>query len=189
MTEEIHLEILERLAGREADGYTRVGEIVHGPVISTAHWFDLPEPGLLTGFTIGLSAHPRWGNGVAPELIISVESADLAWVFAIGVVAEQAGNEFTFGVGETVDFRAKVSEDSDMSAFLIMHQMLLPEAYDVLETKRGPVALRQMIPLYSEELRMIREVGPASFISQEPDPSSVVREPVEGARSYELPLN
>ncbi len=188
MTEEIHLEILERLAGREAE-YTRIGEIVRGPVIFTAHWLDLPEPGLITGFTVGLSAHPRWRSGVAPELIISVESTDPAWVFAIGVIAEQAGNEFSFGVGETVDFRERISENSEMSAFLIMHQMILPEEYGVLETKRGPVALRQMIPLYSSELRMIREVGPSTFISEEPEPANVVREPLECARLYELPSN
>lgn len=177
MTEEIHLEILERFAGRQAK-YSRVGEIAQGPTIHTAHWLDFPDPGLITGFTVGLSAHPRWANGLAPELIISVESTDLAWIFAIGVIAEQAGNNFSFDVGETVDFNTEVSEGSEMSAFLIMHQMLLPQEYDVLGTKRGPVALRQMIPLYSGELRMIRERGPSSFISQKPDPASVVRESV-----------
>ncbi len=177
MSEEIHLEILERLAGRQAQ-YNRVGEIVDGPVIHTAHWEGFPESGLLSGFTVGLSAHPRWGHGLAPELILSVESNDLSWIFAMGVIAEEAGADFSFDVGETINFGGRISKDSEMRAFIIMHQMMLPKDYDVLKTRRGPVALRQLVPLYRAELELIRADGPASFISQEPEPASVVREPI-----------
>ena len=50
---------------------------------------DCPQPGLLTGFTYGLSAasHPAW-QAAKPELVITVQSADEAWVHAVAYLAE-----------------------------------------------------------------------------------------------------
>jgi len=174
---ETHLEILEAAAGRNAQ-YRAIGTVDRGPAIHMAYWQDFPEPGLITGFSVGLSAHPRWRDQAAPELLISVESRCIEWILATGFIAVQAANEFSFAPGETVDFRAKVSPDSDMDGFLLVEQLVLPETFTTLSTKRGPVDLIQLIPIHHSELVAIRKQGPAAFIRLDPDPCSVTRPPV-----------
>ena len=51
-----------------------------GPDITVFFFNDLPEEGSLTAVTCGLSGanHPDWKNG-APELIVSLDTQDLAW--------------------------------------------------------------------------------------------------------------
>ena len=179
MTEQTFLDVLVDVAGREPE-YFPIGEVANnGPKINTAYWHDLPEKGLLTGFTIGLSAHARWRHRrVRPELMISVESSDRAWIMAMGYVAMQAANTFSFDVDETIDFRAQIASDSAMSAFLITSQMMLPESYDVIPGRYVDVALRQLTPLYAEELRGIRAHGPEKLRTTVDDPSNVRRKPV-----------
>ena len=174
MSDETHLDMLEQMARRPAE-LVDAGHNPDGSPIRVAYWINFPEVGMLTAFTVGVSGDSRWAGDIAPELLISVQSTDLAWAHAIGAIAARDDEESTFDVDETVDFGAPVSTESEMSGFLLTRQMMMPGEFDLLETERGPVALRQMVPLYAEELAIIREMGPALFIAARPDPNSVTR--------------
>lgn len=147
-----------------------------GNKIHVAYWKDRPAPGLSFYATIGLSISRL--SEPAPELLLSVESPELAWGYSMGFVAAQARGKFGFEIGETIDFRAKIAPDSDMSAFLIVPQMMFPENYNTVELDDGVVELRQLVPLYDDEMKAIRTRGPMFFANQQPDVANVRRDRV-----------
>jgi len=147
-----------------------------GNRIHVAHWKDKPDPGLLFFATIGLSVSQMSDPSV--ELLLAVESPELAWGYAMGFVAAQARGKFAFDVGETIDFRSKIASDSDMSGFLIVPQMVFPESYDTVKFPDREIQLRQLVPIYNDELQAIRQRGPAFFGRQRPDVADIRRERV-----------
>lgn len=60
------------------------------PPVTAVIYRDLPEPGLLTGLTYGLSLadHAEWVGG-KPELCITVRSQNVRWAIAVAFLAEQ----------------------------------------------------------------------------------------------------
>ena len=169
-------EILDQLSSAAARFLPRPSGPLESPRIDIGFWERLPAPDLNTYFTVGLSKLPfQHASPERPELLLSVQSRDISWGLAMGFVANQAGDSFTFPTGETIDFKAKISPDSEMSGFLIVPQMVFPEEFNVFDT--GPFAIRlmQLLPLYASELRAIRILGPGFFAKQQPDPCSVSR--------------
>jgi len=163
---------LDQIVGASAE-YLKVEE--RGNTIHVAHWRDRP-PGLSLFATIGLSVSTL--SEPPTELLLTVESPQLEWGYAMGFIAAQARGRFDFAVGETIDFRAKISPDSDMSAFVIVPQMMLPDSYSRVEFDSGTIELRQLVPIYDDELRAIRTRGPAFFAHQHPDVADVHRDRV-----------
>jgi hypothetical protein len=127
---------------------------------------DYPQLGLLTGFTYGLSAasHPGWRNA-KPELVITVQSADEAWVHAVAYLAEWQRERHDFAPGSLFHYGKPIAPDSAMNSFLVFepaskdNQMFAP-----IELPGGPIALRMVYPLYEGEVGLIQKVGIRKFM-------------------------
>ncbi len=146
---------------------------------------DIPEADHVTGVTYGLSevAHPSWRSG-RPELMISVQSRDIAWPLAVAEMAKQLRGECPFGYGDVIDFGGKISEESEMSAFLVfMPTILAPHAALGIDVgAEQPVNIAGMYPIYDSELAQLSAMGFEKFWKHPNfDRYDVHRPAVEGA--------
>src|SRR5687767_10897128 len=84
---EIFLEHLQRVFGDE-DAIHKADAPDDGPPVSVFVYKNVPEDGMITGVTYGLSIHPfpAWKFS-RPEMIVAVQSLDTAWPCAAGVFA------------------------------------------------------------------------------------------------------
>ena len=142
-------------------------------------YVDLPEPGMLTAFTYGLSLadHPDWRFG-KPELCISVRSADDAWALAMGDLADGLRGDCPFSYGNTIAF-GPISDESKMTDFVVFAPISLDEdAYlgiDVGEAR--PITIQGLYPIHESERRSIDEHGLEAFWQLDWDPYDVRRSP------------
>jgi hypothetical protein len=111
---------------------------------------DFPEPGAVTGFTVGLSLfHPPGGGH--KELTISMRDADDVWAFACGYVAFKLRETCTFVCGDTINFRERIAPASAMSAFVMVHPLWIPDRDAVVDIGVRAVEIAQLVPLYESE--------------------------------------
>lgn len=164
--EERYLRHLKRIFRREPRYYLEESLIPGLPGVTTFVYKDVPEKGYITGITYGLSLadHPDWQHG-RPELCISVKSTSLEWARVAGYIANNLRGSCPFSYGQTINFKQKVSNDSDMDAFFIFAPSALDRAdhadIDIgLEYKINIVGL---YPMYSEELKVYEEMGLKDF--------------------------
>jgi hypothetical protein len=135
------------------------------PPIFVVTYPDAPVVGRYTSFTLGLSSGTSAGlHPPGKELVISVTSMDPAWGLAVGYVADLARGRFMFAVGETIDFHARIADESAMSGFLIARLSVIDQATMPRVFAGRPITLVQLLPLYLDELQWIREVGSAPFL-------------------------
>jgi len=136
-----------------------------GIVIAT--YENIPEASHKTFFSYGLSIaqHQEWKSST-PELLLSVKSDEDDWGLAMGEVILQSRSKSLFSVGTVVDFKAKISSDSDMSAFFIYFNCLLErEASYIRIPGIMPIFLQQMYPIYASEIDLFNEIGPQKFFT------------------------
>lgn len=78
-----------------------------GPEVSVFVYKNLPEPGMITGVTYGLSICPYrdWKFG-RPELIVLMKSLNTAWPFAAAYFAAEfrGKNRLSYGDVFTMDY-------------------------------------------------------------------------------------
>ena len=144
---------------------------------------DWPQPGVITGFTFGLSEanHPDWKLG-RPELMISVESTDRAWTYAIGYMAERLRGDCPFCYGLTINFRAEISDESKLDAFLIFGPPHLDATQKSVELNDFTCHIAGMWPMYSSEFDIYNELGLEQFWHHDEwDPMNVTRAPISSA--------
>ncbi len=127
---------------------------------------DTPEPGLITGFTYGLSLarHPLWRFG-RPELAITVESADIGWPIAVAIAAERLRGECPFEFGNTINVGATITENTQMTGFAIFAPVF-PDEKDNCTIDVGddlPVILTGCYPIHRSEMDFITEHGLEEF--------------------------
>lgn len=127
---------------------------------------DVPDSGAITGVTYGLSevAHPEWRAG-RPELIITVDSTDVAWALALADVANALRGECPFAYGDVIDVGKRIASGSEMSAFVVFAPSIL-EREQFLGIDVGgpqPVNLAGMYPIYDTEREVIRRSGLEHF--------------------------
>ena len=180
---ERYLAHLDRLSGGLEPAFTPIGE--ERPRITVIRYDDLPESGYLTALTYGLSLHrhPEWRLG-KPELCISVRSRDPAWGYAIGYLAEQLRGECPFAYGDTINFNERMSQESDMTAFVVFAPAVLDRT-DATGLDLGddlPINIAGMYPIHDVERVWIGEHGLEAFWRLDWDPYDVTRPPaVESA--------
>jgi hypothetical protein len=141
---------------------------------------DLPEPGMLTGITYGLSLadHPHWRFG-KPELCISVRSNDLLWPLAVGHIAESQRGTNPFRYGDTISFGQPVTPASAMAAFVIFAPAVLDRA-DYTDIDVGdplPVNIAGLYPIHESERKYIHANGLKAFWDLGWDPYDTTRPP------------
>jgi hypothetical protein len=136
------------------------------PGVTNIVYQDIPEKGMITALTYGLSLikHEDWKFG-RPELCICVESTDMAWGQVAGYLANQLRGKFPFCYGQTINFEERISDDSEMDAFLIFAPSIL-EKEDFLNVDLGmdyKINIAGLYPIYSSELKSIEELGLEGF--------------------------
>ena len=172
---------LARVSGGLEPRLTRIASTRPGLAGVTVISYDgVPEPGMLTAFTYGLSLaeHPGWRLG-KPELAISVRSLDPAWVHAVGGLAETLRGDCAFAYGDTIDAREPIAPDSALDAFVVFAPAVLGSA-DYLGIDVGdalPVTIQGVYPIHRSELAYMREHGLEAFWNTDWDPYDVRRPP------------
>ncbi|KRF13681.1 suppressor of fused domain protein [Paenibacillus sp. Soil787] len=125
---------------------------------------DLPETGLMTFITYGLSEvdHSEWING-KPELILTLETSDLSWGYAIaGLVAERRGIK-RFSYGDLFTSDEPISDDSEMVGFFVFSPSGLDKESQKIVTEGKPIFLAGMYPIYREEVQLYNLIGLKEF--------------------------
>jgi len=136
------------------------------PGITSIVYKNLPEDGMITGVTYGLSIadHQDWIKG-KPELIITVKSTDSSWAQAAGYIANKLKGVCPFTYGNTINFNAPISEESEMDAFLIFAPSILDQNdfLNINVSDNLPIHLSGIYPIYSTEIALIDEWGLEKF--------------------------
>ena len=123
---------------------------------------EVPQPGSITGVTFGLSevSPPEWVQA-RPELLIAVDSTDVAWPLAAGEVANQLRGKRAFAYGEVIDFHGHIAAESAMSAFFVFAPSILERAsYAGIDVGgEQPVEIAGLYPIYDSERAVLSQVG------------------------------
>jgi len=138
---------------------------------------DIPEKGLLTGITYGLSLtrHDEWRLG-RPELSICVRSQDPKWVLAIAYLAESLRHDCPFSYGNTINFGEPIADDTRLDGFVVFASLVVgPDDSRVDVGDDLPVNIVGMYPTYASERRFINEKGLEAFWHLDWDPYDVSR--------------
>jgi hypothetical protein len=160
---ELYANRLDEVVGLEGQ-YTLITEKDERPSVWTVSYADIPEPGMLTAFTYGLSAaeHPDWKHG-RPELVVSVNSDDRNWALAVGHVARIYRDESSFSYGTVLAVGDRPSDQSAMSAFFLFAPLVLDQSQARLILPDRVINFVQAYPIYEREVELVRQMGPTDF--------------------------
>jgi hypothetical protein len=171
---------ITRLSGGIEPDIRRIDSTHPGqPPIAAMVLRDIPEPGMLTGVTYGLSLsdHPDWLLG-KPELTITVRSSDIAWVLCVAIFAEELRGECPFTYGGTLNHGERISPESDMTAFVTFAPGSLEPEDKEVDVGDGKIFLTGCYPIYESERQFIQRNGLEAFWKLEWDINDVRRPPV-----------
>ena len=140
--------------------------IDENPKIVVAQYQDVPESGCLTAFSFGLSVagHKEWRNG-RPELMISMDSGDSAWALAMGEAIRNGWSNCLFSHGNILNFGQKISDESDMSAFLVYACSVLDSSDVRVDVGEWSINISQLYPIHSLEIPLIKKIGAEKFFN------------------------
>ena len=175
------LDHLDGLSGGLEPEFWRVDSRDPGHQSVTAiGYHNVPEPGLLTGITYGLSLTKReeWTHG-RPELSICVRSDDPAWVLAVAHLADGLRHECPFGYGQTINVGEPIAEGTDLDGFVVFAPLVIGADQARIDVGDDlPVVVVGMYPTYASERQFIHQRGLEAFWRLEWDPYDVTRPPV-----------
>ncbi len=132
--------------------------------VSCFIYHDVPDPGMTTGVTYGLSEadHPDWRFG-KPELIVTVKSAAESWALAAAVLAERFRGDRSFTYGSLFMLDEPISTESGMSGFLVYVPAALDHETLRIELPARSVNLAGMYPIYAGETELLARIGLKDF--------------------------
>lgn len=141
---------------------------------------NLPEDGVLTGFTYGLSLrHQAAWTTARPELSITVRSDDPTWVLALAHLAANLGDVCPFTHLSMVDMGMPITDDTRMDGFVVFAPSVLPgDTARVQIDDSLPVQVVGVYPCYASERELISEKGFEAFWQRDFDAWDVHRDPV-----------
>ncbi len=154
------------------------------PGVTSIVYKNLPEQGLITSLTYGLSTvkHDDWKFGRG-ELCLSVDSQELAWGQVTGYLANQLRGKCPFSYGQTINFGEAIAPDSDMSAFLVFAPAVLQKE-QYLNVDIGTdykINIAGLYPIYKEEIDVYNHIGLEKFWKHPDfDPFNVQRPRITG---------
>ena len=164
---ERYLAHLDRLSGGIEPRFNPIDSTHDGlKAVVVISYDDVPEAGMLTAFTYGLSLaeHPLWRLG-KPELAISVNSLDPDWGLAVGFMAERLRGDCPFSYGNTINFGERVVQESALDAFVVFAPAVLARQ-DFLGIDVGDalhVSIAGMYPVHQSERAFIERAGLEAF--------------------------
>lgn len=149
------------------------------PPMTAFAFQDTPEPGLITGFTYGLSLarHPLWHFG-SKELAITVASPSVEWPISIAIVAERLRGDCPFEYGNTVSVGETITDDTHMTAFAMFAPTFPEDPNDEIDVGDAlPLGLTGCYPIHASEMDFISRRGLEEFWKLEWDAFDVHRGP------------
>ena len=157
---------LDRIFQTEPEYYKEESEIDGIAGVTSIVYKDIPEKGMITGITYGLSLvnHPEWKFG-RPELIITVDSKDASWAQVAGYLANSLRGDCPFSYSNTINFREKISDESEMDAFLVFAPSILDKK-DFANIDIGlnyKINIAGLYPIYASEMEYIEKNGLEKF--------------------------
>lgn len=160
---ELFIDHLQSVFGKE-DAIHKVEAKDGGPSIAVFVYKDIPEEGMITGVTYGLSAcaFPAWTMARA-EMIVSVESLDVNWPLAAGTFAALFRGEKSFSYGDVFTTDIPLASDTQMDGFLIFAQSILEPEFVSLQVNDYKIHFSQFYPIYKQELAIYGKIGLEAF--------------------------
>ncbi|BDD01444.1 suppressor of fused domain protein [Persicobacter psychrovividus] len=157
---------LDRIFQTEPEYYKEESKTDGIPGVTSIVYKDIPEKGMITGITYGLSLgnHPDWKFG-RPELIVTVGSKDASWAQVAGYLANNLRGDCPFSYSNTINFREKISEESEMDAFLVFAPSILDKK-DFANIDVGlnyKINIAGLYPIYASEMEYIEKNGLEKF--------------------------
>lgn len=154
---EAYLDWLTELFGEE-DAIRRVEAADGGPAISVFFYHDLPEEGMTTAITFGLSEGPT-----PVELMVTLNTHDESWGLAAAYFAAQFRGVKEFRYQSLFTLDEPISQESEMAGFFVLAPAILDRADSVVELPGRTIHLRGMYPIYREEVRLLESIGLERF--------------------------
>lgn len=161
----IFLNHLDGITGnREPEIHVVPSEDAQLPDVAVLVYENWPRLGFITAFTYGLSlvSHPDWKRGRC-ELMISMESLQHAWPFAIGAMVSRLRGRCPFSYGNTIRYGAAISEESEMDAFLVFAPPHLDRDQKLVRMTEYDCFIAGAYPLYSSEFDVYEKIGLEAF--------------------------
>jgi hypothetical protein len=160
---EEYLDWLKQIVGDGGKIYDISGMDI-APQIFVVIFDQVPEVGHKTAYSFGLSsvAHPEWRFS-RPELVISVKSDDNSWGLAMGEIIRQKRGSDLFEYGSVFQFGERISDESEMSAFLVFANSLYDPGQETATFCDRSIGLSQLYPIYADESETIKRIGVEAF--------------------------
>ena len=157
---------LDRIFQTEPEYYKEESETDGIAGVTSIVYKDIPEKGMITGITYGLSLgnHSDWKLG-RPELIITVDSKDTSWAQVAGYLANSLRGNCPFSYSNTINFREKISDESEMDGFLVFAPSILDKK-DFANIDIGlnyKINIAGLYPIYASEMEYIDKNGLEKF--------------------------
>jgi hypothetical protein len=162
---ELYLRHLANVTGRSEDGILMAPspdpDLPDVAVFVYEHW---PKPGFITGFTFGLSvvSHPDWRFG-RPELMIMMESNDKGWPFSAAYTAARFRGDCPFSYGNIINFRGRMSEESEFDAFIVFAPPHLDREQERVQLADYTCFITGLYPMHSSEFEIYERIGLEQF--------------------------
>jgi hypothetical protein len=160
---ELFLEHLQSVFGDE-DAIHAADAPDGGPPVSVFVYKNIPEEGMITGVTYGLSLcpFPAW-KLARPEMLVAVQSLDLAWPLSAAVLAASFRGKKSFCYGDVFTTDVPLAADTTMDGFLIFAQSILSEECAAVQLNDYKVHFSQFYPIHKEELPVYDKIGLEAF--------------------------
>ncbi|MFI1770496.1 suppressor of fused domain protein [Thalassobellus citreus] len=157
---------LDRIFQTEPEYYKEQSEKDGIAGVTSIVYKNVPEKGMITGITYGLSLrnHPDWKFG-RPELIITVDSKDASWAQVAGYLANSLRGNCPFSYSNTINFKEKISNESEMDAFLVFAPSILDKKdFANIDIGLGyKINIAGLYPIYASEMEYIEKNGLEKF--------------------------
>ena len=136
----------------------------NGVPVSVFVYQDIPEPGLITGVTYGLSLvnFPAWKFS-RPEMIVTANSTDIDWPLAAATFAASFRGQKAFQYGDIFTTDVPLAADTRMNGFLVFAQSLLSDEEVSVQLGTYKVHFSQFYPIYKEEVDVYERLGLEAF--------------------------
>ena len=130
------------------------------PPVSAFVYRNIPEAGMITGVTYGLSlcSLPAW-KLARPEMIISVKSESIDWPLAAATFAAAFRGKKAFSYGDVFTTDLPLADDSKMDGFLIFAQSILDSAVETVQLANYKIHFSQFYPIYKSEVGVYESIG------------------------------
>ena len=135
-----------------------------GPPVSVFVYHDIPDRGMITGVTYGLSLCPLPAWKLArPEMIVSVGSELVDWPTAAASFASSFRGKKTFQYGDIFTTDVPLAADTQMNGFLVFAQSILDNEFVSIQLADYKVHFSQFYPIYKEEVDVYARIGLEAF--------------------------